>query len=185
MILVDHQIRKLCIEGFITPFDPSLINPASIDVRLGDTAVVEHLIDGEPQWLDWDLNQYSEENPYWLQPKEFILLSTLEVFDVPVNLVGEFRLTSTRGRQGYNNCLAVFVDPGYHGSVLTLEVINECRYTQRPLYPGMIIGQIFLKTCDSIPERSYRVTGRYNNCLQVAAAREKLIASVQSLHTQP
>lgn len=34
MILPDHQIAVLGQRGMVTPFDPELLNPASIDVRL-------------------------------------------------------------------------------------------------------------------------------------------------------
>lgn len=171
MILVDHQIRKLCEEGLVTPFDPKLINPASLDVRIGDSAIVEYMFGDKPESSKLNLAQYSKEAPYWLQPKEFILLSTLEIFNFPENIVGEFKMTSSRAREGITNCLAGFIDPGFYGSSITLEVTNECRYTPRPIYPGLIIGQVVFYSCLAIPERSYRVTGRYNNCPKVTASK--------------
>ena len=40
--LPDHTIRDLCrTRGLVEPFNPDLVNPASIDVTLGDTILVE------------------------------------------------------------------------------------------------------------------------------------------------
>jgi dCTP deaminase len=36
VILCDSKIRALCAEGLVTPYDPALVNPASLDVRLGE-----------------------------------------------------------------------------------------------------------------------------------------------------
>jgi len=41
MILPDFQIRALCDSGMVSPFDPALVNPASLDVRLGGTLLIE------------------------------------------------------------------------------------------------------------------------------------------------
>lgn len=171
MILVDHQIRKLCEDGLVTPYDPSLINPASLDVLVGNNAIVEYLINGAPEWAALNLAQYSKEAPYWVQPKEFLLLSTREVFNVPNHIIGEFKVKSSRAREGFTNCLAGFIDPGFYGSTITLEITNECRYTSRPIYPGLAIGQVVFSNCLSVPERSYRQTGRYNNCPKVTASK--------------
>jgi dCTP deaminase len=42
MILCDTEISQLCLTaGLVTPFNPDLINPASIDVTLGGTILIE------------------------------------------------------------------------------------------------------------------------------------------------
>jgi deoxycytidine triphosphate deaminase len=41
MILCDTEIRALCEQGLVTPYDPALVNPASLDVRLGCDLLVE------------------------------------------------------------------------------------------------------------------------------------------------
>ena len=33
--LVDHEIEKLCKSGVIVPFDREMLNPQSLDVRIG------------------------------------------------------------------------------------------------------------------------------------------------------
>lgn len=171
MILVDHQIRELCDRGLVTPYEPSLVSSASLDVRVGNSAIVEYMFGDKSEWSSLNLEQYSKAAPYWVQPKEFLLISTLETFNIPDHIAGEFKVTSSRARDGFTNCLAGFIDPGFHGSTITLEITNECRFTPRPIYPGLIIGQVVFSTCLSIPERSYRVTGRYNNCPKVTASK--------------
>lgn len=156
-ILVDWQIRKLCEDRLVEPYDPSLINPASLDVRIGNTAKRE----STHGWVDVDLTQFSAEKPLLIEPKEFILVATLETFNMPINVAGEFKLKSSRAREGWDNCLAVWLDPNWTGSKLTLELINQSRYRHLPLYPGLKIGQIILYSCQT-PERHYGLTGRYN-----------------------
>ena len=42
MILCDYEIRALCEgSGMVSPFDADLVNPASLDVRLGDVLLIE------------------------------------------------------------------------------------------------------------------------------------------------
>ncbi|MGL5926219.1 dCTP deaminase [Chroococcidiopsis sp.] len=169
MILVDHQISDLCDRSLITPCDRSLINPASLDVRIGESAIVEYLFGDRSEWSSLNLNQYSKEAPYWLQPKEFILVGTLETVNIPTDIGAEFRLKSSRAREGWNQCLAIWLDPGFSG-VITLELINECRYTRLPLYPGLLIGQLIFHSC-GVPDCSYKETGRYNGATTVEASK--------------
>lgn len=166
MVLVDYQLRELCEAGLLKPYDPELINPASIDVRIGDTAYVE-LPEG---WRDYDMSQHTEANPFWLSPKEFVLVATLETFNMPNTVSGEFRIKSSRAREGFDNALAVWLDAGWSGSKLTLELVNNCRYQRLPLWKRRRIGQIILHPCNA-PLRNYSLTGRYNH--DRACARSK------------
>ena len=121
------------------------------------------------EWSALNLNQYSKEAPYWVQPKEFLLVGTTETVDIPTDISAEFRLKSSRAREGWNQCLAIWLDPGFNG-VITLELINECRYTRLPLYPGLKIGQIIFHSC-GVPDCSYKETGRYNGATTVEASK--------------
>jgi dCTP deaminase len=192
MALVDYQIRRLCLENdLVVPFLPEMLNPASIDVRIGQFIKVEHqgswgdrlsrfLFRFKPlrrwvkfkpvQFVDVDLSGYTAENPYYIKPKEFFLASTIEVFNIPDTLTVTFCLKSSRGREGFNNVLAGFGDPGWQDSVLTLELINELRFNWLPIYPGLRIGQMIFENCDA-PEKSYSVTGRYNGDRTVQSSR--------------
>lgn len=169
MILADHQIHALCLEGMVTPFDASLVNPASLDVRLGNTLLIESA--QNPELVPYPLKRHDEAEPFWLRPGQFVLADTLEIFTMPNNVAGEFRLKSSRAREGLDQALAVWLDPGWSGSVLTMEIRNNRQLHAIPLWPGRRIGQIILHMMAKPPERSYRETGRYNGDLCVMGSR--------------
>lgn len=170
MILSDHEIRHLCFTcNLVAPFDPELINPASIDVRLGDTLLIESAQSRE--LVPYPLHQHTEQNPYELKPGQFCLGQTVETFNVPDHLAVEFRLKSSRAREGLDQALAVWGDPGWHGSVLTLELRNNRQLWPQLLWPGMKIGQMIFIRMSASPERSYAVTGRYNSDATVTASK--------------
>lgn len=166
-LLIDREIQALCETGQIisSHYDPSLINPASIDIRVGEEIMVENE-DGEfsSHYL------HGKEKPYWLVPDEFVLLCSLETFNIPTNIAAEFKLKSSRAREGYNHNLAGWCDPGWHSSRLTMELKNIRRYKPLPLYSGLKIGQLILWTCNE-PDRPYSVTGRYNGDRTVHASK--------------
>ena len=140
MILSDWQIRNRCEAGMVSPFDPALLNPASLDVRLGDSLLIESA--ESPEMVPYPFDQHSEDNPYEMVPGQFVLAPTMEMFNMPDDIAGEFRLKSSRAREGFDQALAGWLDPGWHGSVLTMELRNNRQLWRRPLWPGMRIGQI-------------------------------------------
>lgn len=146
------------MSGLVEPFDPEMVNPASIDVTLGPTLLVEGK-PGEERWKEVDIRSWGA---YSLAPGEFVLAATQEFIRVPNNLEAVFNLKSSRGREGYEHLLAGYIDPGFHGRV-TLELVNVNRYHRLPLEHGMRIGQLRFAKLDEIPMRSYAVTGRYFN----------------------
>lgn len=153
--IVDHQIRALCRQiGLVEPFDPDLINPASIDVTLGPEILVEN-----------DNGSFTsisiKNNDFYMPPGAFVLAATAEYIRVPNNLEAVFQLKSSRGREGYEHALAGYIDPGFHGRV-TLELSNVRRFKELPLRAGMRIGQLRFAKVDEIPMRSYALTGRYH-----------------------
>lgn len=167
--LCDWQIEQLCIErGLVHPFDPNLINPASIDIRVGELIL---LPDSEPGvWIHTCIKDYSKEAPYMVKPFQFLLAESLETFYFPDNICGQFILKSSRGREGWQHCLAGFCDPGWNGSKLTMELYNVSRW-DLPIYPELRIGQIEFRRMDAGPARSYAETGRYNNDKTVKSSK--------------
>jgi len=169
MILVDFQIKALCEVGMIQPFDATLVNPASLDVRLGSKLLIESA--EERQWVPIDIGDCSQENPYLLLPGQFVLGETVETFDLPNHLSAQFVLKSSRAREGLQHLLAGYCDPGWHGSKLTLELKNVRQLHPVAVWPHMKIGQIVFKELSSRPLRSYAVTGRYNGDQVVTASK--------------
>ena len=149
----------------VSPFDAKLVNPASLDLRLGLHLMVENIVD--PELLRIDISDRTKDDPYWLQPGEFCLAETLEIFNIPDDISSQFVLKSSRAREGYGHLLAGWVDPGFNSSRLTLELKNERMHNPLPLYPGLKIGQMVFYNMSSVPTHSYRQTGSYNGHLTV------------------
>lgn len=164
MILSDQDIRELCLQGLVDPFDEKLINPASLDVRLGTRLLIEAAQSPE-------LVPYTMEEPYLLVPGQFVLAETLEIFNLPDSICANFALKSSRAREGLSHALAGFADPGWHGSRLTLELHNIRQLHSVSIWPGMKIGQAIFHKLTQPPLKSYAVTGRYNNDLKVMGSK--------------
>lgn len=162
------------------PFDN--INAASIDVRLGADILVEVsnfdpfdpdqvvcLRDRDPLIMR---KVFMDEQGYILAPGEFILAHTVELFNLPDNIACEFKLKSSAARIGLGHLLAGHCDPGWNGSVLTLELHNVSRYHSIHLHPGDKIGQMIFHHVDMVPaDRSYAGRGRYNGDTVVSGAK--------------
>jgi dCTP deaminase len=168
-VLPDWRIKSLCETGMITPFDPSLLNPASLDVRLGDLILQER--EEESGFIECDISQATKENPYRLLPNEFILAQTLEFFNVPENICSQYALKSSLARAGLEHNLAGWIDPGFNSSVLTLELKNAKRFQHIPLWPGMRIGQLIFFDMHGPPLKSYKITGHYNGDKKVTGCK--------------
>ena len=165
-VLCDHEIRALCdSHQLVWPFVPELLNPASVDLRLGDRLMIE--VSDKRELIDIDISDRTKEDPYYLAPSEFVLGETVETFNLPNDISAQFVLKSSRAREGLNHLLAGWCDPGWHGSKLTLELKNERRYHGLHLYPGLKIGQMVFHRMSNVPAISYAVTGNYNNHLRV------------------
>lgn len=187
-ILVDSQIAELLKQGVVYPAQFGAINPASLDIHVGFGLLEEikpnpivrlllRLFPGlsarlkQPQWRKVDLSKYSKHRPYWLRPRQFVLLDSLETFHLPNNIAANFQLKSSAGRMGYEHALAGYCDPGWHGSKLTKEVTNIRQWRSLPIYPSMKLGQLVFYQLDQHPDKSYAETGRYNNDKVVSASK--------------
>lgn len=115
MILSDASIYGALQQSnlIISPIEENQIQPASVDLRL-DRKLLN--IDGE------ETDIFDE--PYLLQPGEFILGSTLEYVEIPSDLVAMVDGRSSIGRLGVMvHVTAGYIDPGYCGNI-TLEICN-------------------------------------------------------------
>ena len=168
MILCDTEIRALCERGLVSPYDPALVNPASLDVRLGCELLVE--VDEWPTMISVDIGGHSQEIPYLLQPHEFVLAETLEEFQLPDCVAGQLALKSSRAREGIEHLLAGYIDPGYNGR-LTLELQNARSMHAVALWPGMRIAQIVFHRMSMLPGKDYSMTGRYYGDTAVQASK--------------
>lgn len=170
MILIDSDIEHLCQQHeMVSPYVPELLNPASLDVRLGADLLVDvpHSKVMEPL----SIAATSEACPYLLYPGAFILAHTIEQFSIPEDICARFMLKSSRAREGLEHLLAGFADPGFHGSSMTLELTNARKYHPIPLWYGMRVGQMVFEMLSGKPRYSYAKTGRYNNTPSVTPSK--------------
>ena len=167
-VLCDHEIHNLARRNLVFPFQSELVNPASLDVRLGENLLVE--MPQVPALLPYSIAGHSQENPFMLQPHEFVLAETMEEFSFPDSVAGQLALKSSRAREGIEHLLAGYIDPGYKGR-LTLELQNARSMHAVPLWPGMRIAQIVFHRMSMLPGKSYSVTGRYQGDTAVQASK--------------
>jgi len=167
-ILPDYEIFCLARKGLVEPFDQELINPASLDVRLGENILIEQ--PESPEFVPHSIAGHTKEEPFMLQPHEFILAETFECFSVPNVVAGQLALKSSRAREGIEHLMAGYVDPGFKGR-LTLELQNARSMHAVALWPGMRIGQIVFHKMSLLPNKDYSVTGRYQGDLKVQASK--------------
>ena len=183
MILADWQIRNLGQEGLLVdPFDESLVNPASLDVRLGPNLMVE--VKHSDKLLTVSIEQSSEHDPFLLDPGQFVLGETMETFNMPshLRLAAQFALKSSRAREGIEHLMAGYVDPGFNGSKLTLELVNARKMYPVRLWKGMKIGQMVFHRMEESPLVGYEKTGHYNGIEQVAPSWETWTSNYPKCH---
>ena len=168
MILPDVEILALVRRDLVTPFDPELVNPASLDVRLGENLLVE--LPTTTSLVPYSIAGNSQENPFMLQPHEFVLAETLEEFRLPDCIAGQLALKSSRAREGIEHLLAGYIDPGYCGR-LTLELQNARMMHPVALWPGMRIAQIVFHRMSMLPAKDYSQTGRYQGDKSVQSSK--------------
>ncbi len=159
-VFVDWMIQDLCYKStLVDPAAAHLINPASLDLRLGDHLMIESC---EQDFVRYDLTGHSHQKPYMLGPGQFVLAPSLETINLPVNILGEVFLKSSVARMGLDMSKAGYCDPGWNGSKLTMPLKNVRQLGAVPLWPGMPIVQLKLTWLTHRPNAHYGKTGRYN-----------------------
>lgn len=162
MILSDVSIRAAIELGriVIDPFDPILVQPSSVDVRVDRYFRVfqNHRYPYiDPKRPQEDLTREVEtevDTPFILHPGEFVLGSTLEVVHLEDDIVARLEGKSSLGRLGLLiHSTAGFVDPGFEGH-LTLELSNVATLPIA-IYPGMRIGQLSFYELTTAAEHPY------------------------------
>ena len=161
-VLSDGTIRRLVEEGRIRiePWDPGMVQPASVDLRLGPSFRVFHNhrvaaidLDDPPENLTESV-VVEEGEPFVIHPGEFVLGRTEEWVSIPDDIVARIEGKSSLGRLGLIvHATAGFVDPGFEGT-LTLEITNLTRVPIK-LYAGLPIAQLSFMALDAPAEHPY------------------------------
>ncbi len=162
MLLSDKDIRSDIESGRVgvDPYEPKMIQPSSIDVRLDKFfRVFENhkyeVIDPskEQPELTREIEVGNDEH-FILHPGEFVLASTYEVVTLPDDIAARLEGKSSLGRLGLlTHSTAGFIDPGFSGHI-TLELSNVANLPVK-LFPGMKIGQLCLVKLSSAAENPY------------------------------
>ncbi len=143
LIFPDWKLRDWAEKGGVEPYDPDCINPASIDLRLGN------------MFIDLENNVEFETAEIVIVPGQAILATTLEIITIPPNAIGNVYLKSSMARRGLDHALAGLCDPSFSGT-LTLEL-----HSHRPiaLCAGQRVIQLVLTATKGYPLRGYE--GKY------------------------
>jgi dCTP deaminase len=182
VVLSDRTIREEVDKGrlVIEPLHPDAIQPASVDVRL-DRKLIAFRSQQEPFYIDVkrdmdglkEVIELDEDVPFFVQPGEFVLASTLEDITLPDDIVARLEGKSSLARIGLlMHSTAGYVDPGWQGH-LTMQLTNVARLPVS-LYRGMKIGQISFHRLSTPAERLYGDDGlgsKYQGQVDPTASR--------------
>jgi dCTP deaminase len=161
-VLSDGTIRRLVAEGRvrIDPWDETMVQPASVDLRLGRSFRVFHnhrigAIDlADPPKNLTEHVVIDDGGSFVIHPGEFVLGTTQEYVELPDDIVSRIEGKSSLGRLGLIvHATAGFVDPGFEGT-LTLEITNLTR-VPIILWPGKPIAQLSFMALDQPAQRPY------------------------------
>ncbi|MGA9345726.1 MAG: dCTP deaminase [Nocardioidaceae bacterium] len=162
MLLSDRDIRAEIDDKRVVlePYDPEMIQPSSVDVRLDrffrvfENHRYPHIDPADDQPDLTRLVEPASDEPFILHPGEFVLGSTYEVITLPDDVAARLEGKSSLGRLGLlTHSTAGFIDPGFSGHV-TLELSNVATLPIK-LWPGMKIGQLCFFRLSSPAENPY------------------------------
>ena len=162
MLLSDRDLKAAIVDGrlAIDPYDPAMVQPSSIDVRLDryfrvfENHRYPHIDPAEQQDELTRMVETPPGEPFILHPGEFVLGSTYETITLADDIASRLEGKSSLGRLGLlTHSTAGFIDPGFSGHV-TLELSNVATLPIK-LWPGMKIGQVCVIKLSSPAEHPY------------------------------
>lgn len=174
MVLSDADIiQRIGEESLvIDPYEESNVEPASVDLRLGNDFVQYSHYNPQDVTIDTakgfdSLDQKASDCGEWdeitIEPGEFYLATTLERVSLPDDIVAEVLGRSSLGRLGISvHQTAGLIDPGFTGEI-TLELSNHGP-APVTLYAGDRICQIVFTELSSPALNPYGHEGsQYQN----------------------
>jgi dCTP deaminase len=184
MILSDKDIKSYIKKGIIS-FYPELdfstqLGSCSVDLRLGyQFRVFEHskypYLDPKNPLLSSDVTKeikVEKNEPFILQPGDFVLATTIESFHLPDYLLSRLEGRSSLGRLGIivHSTASIF-EPGFSGKVV-MELGNMGRMPVA-LYPGMRICALTFEKLSTSAEIPYnkKKNAKYMNQISPEASK--------------
>ena len=170
MILNDLEIQRRCkLDKMVVPYMEDNIQPHSLDLTLGYDllAPMPHpeINGGNTHWGEKD-NVWNNHNlprdgdEIAIPPYFFMLATTNEYLNLPLDIVGFVNGKSTIGRRGLQIECAGLVDAGFSGNI-TLELFNMAPYVVT-IRRGMPICQMTFHETKPPKLVDYRDKGHYN-----------------------
>jgi dCTP deaminase len=166
----------------IVPFDPGSVQPASYDVRLGDTfrVFLPHrtpmvdLADPASHEHFSEHKRIKADESFTLQPGQFALGRTVEELRLPADVVARLEGKSSLARLGLIiHATGGFLDPGFEGTI-TLEFSNLLPVPIR-MWPGQKIAQVSFMRMTGPAEHPYATNpdrqNRYQGQTAATASR--------------
>lgn len=171
MILSDKQIKVLIDRNkLVSPVSDKQINPASVNLTLGNTFLVQDMLEWREIQLgdhvEYERFEIDEDSCFSIPPGGFALATTREHVNIPHNIAAFVQGRSSIGRIGLTTQNAGFVDPGFHGHI-TLELVNESQ-NRINLHVGYPVAQLVFFECYPV-ENPYK--GKYNDQVEATGSR--------------
>jgi dCTP deaminase len=162
MLLSDRDILEAIEKGFIKiePFNRKNIQPASIDLVLGDGFLTVDESHEENKIIRLDkepIYNPVHHGAFELPAGQFALGTTLEYITLGSNIAAMVQGRSSIGRRGLFIQNAGWIDPGFEGNI-TLELYNPNKLPIE-LKPGVRICQLLFEYTKTRSEHPYQ--GKY------------------------
>jgi dCTP deaminase len=181
MILSSKTILKKIKEQelIIEPLTPSQLQPASIDLRIGNHFLTIDEYSTQIISLDKPA-KYKEicKDHIIIPPKAFVLGTTIEYIHLPTNMTAFVEGRSSIGRLGLFIQNAGWVDPGFEGHI-TLELYNA-NCVPIELKAGRRLCQLVLASLD---QEGLPYIGKYNG--QKKATESRIYLDEESEELSP
>ncbi|HCX63730.1 MAG TPA: dCTP deaminase [Eubacteriaceae bacterium] len=170
MILSDKKILELISsrELIIDPITKEQIQPASVDIRLGnhflkldENAIEAMTMTDEIKYVSFEADEVV------IPPHSFLLATTKEYIKLPKNITAFVEGRSSIGRMGLFIQNAGWVDPGFEGEI-TLELYNANRLPIK-LQSDRRVCQLVFATMDQMPMNTYH--GKYQGQKKAVGSR--------------
>lgn len=136
-----EKIRDWAENTGIEPFDPKLVGPASIDLRIGKKY-------RRPSHEVWLPPLEIPKEGVFMDQNDFILFHSLEYVKIPNDAVALLFLRSSKRRQGFEYPQIRFIDPGFEGE-FTFKIVYR-QPVGKTIHAGDLFCQMSLASIDNV-----------------------------------
>lgn len=152
-MLITGSDLVLVAADCLTPFRSDAVKGASVDIHLGETALVffeqEGVLDSHQRDYGGASRTIPDQDGLYIPAGGYALASSLERVRVPGNLAARVEGKSSLGRRFlFVHVTAGFIDPGFNGNI-TFELYNPRRVAQI-LHVGDPIAQLCFMQCSQV-----------------------------------